>query len=128
MMKKLALTLLLVLPATIFAAATKPDPADFTITVHVISSSSGTGANAIGPYTTQVLEKTIDSQPVELTSYNIGGVLALGDYKARLSTSVHAPKKYTNSYDIYRGYDLLLPDGTTRGYAVTGLSLAPTNP
>jgi hypothetical protein len=126
-MKKLPLALLLLLPASVIAAA-KPNPADFTITVHVISSSSGTGSNTIGPYTTQVLETTIDSQPVELTSYNIGGVLALGDYKARLSTAVHAPKKFTNTYDIYLGYDLLLPDGTTRGYAVTSLSLAHTNP
>jgi hypothetical protein len=127
-MKKLALALLLLLPTTAFAASTKPNPADFTITVHVISSASGTGSNQIGPYTTQVLETTIDSQPVELTSYYIGGVLALGDYKARLSTTVQAPKKYTNTYDIYRGYDLLMPDGTTRSYAVTSLSLAPTNP
>jgi hypothetical protein len=33
-----------------------------------------------------------------------------------------------NAYDIYRGYDLLLPDGTTRTYTVTGLGPVPTNP
>jgi hypothetical protein len=39
------------------------------------------------------------------------GVLALGDYKARIATSVHGPRN-PNTYDIYKGYDLLMPDGT----------------
>jgi len=127
-MKKLAAALMLLLPVALMAAAAKPNPGDFTLTVHVISSGSGAGTSVMGRYTTQVLETTIDSQPVQLTCYNIGGVLALGDYKARLSTAVQAPKKFTNAYDIYRGYDLLLPDGTARTYAVTRLGPAAANP
>jgi hypothetical protein len=75
---------------------------------------------------TQVLETTIDNQPVELTG-NSMGVLALGDYKARISTAVHGPRN-PNSYDIYKGYDLLMPDGTARTYTITRIGPAPANP
>ena len=122
-MKKLALALLLLLSTTAFAAADKPNSADFTAKVHVISSAFvQTGDNLYG----QVLETTIDGQPVQLRGIS-AGVLALGDYPARISPKIHGPKN-PNTYDIYRGYDLLMPDGTTRTYTVTGLGPASTNP
>ncbi len=121
-MKKLALVLLLFLSASAFAATHKPNPADFTVKVHVISSSS---PRALANY--QVLETTVDDQPVELTGFS-QGVLALGDYPARLSKTVRPPSSHPNTYDIYRGYDLLMPDGTTRTYTVTGLGPVVTNP
>jgi hypothetical protein len=42
---------------------------------------------------------------------------------------VHAPSKNPNSYDIYRGYDLLMPDQAVRTCQVTGLGpLSAPNP
>lgn len=126
-MKKLALVLLLLLPATAFAAHPKPNPADFSLKVHVISSAARLFPTDNGSIYTQVLETVIDKQPVELQGYS-QGVLALADYPARLSKKVHAPNSHPNTYDIYRGYDLLMPDGTSRTYTVTRLGPAPTNP
>lgn len=126
-MKKLALAFLLLLPTTLLAASSKPNPADFTITVHVVSSRWDCAAPG---GCSQILEATTDAQPVELThsSNTVGGVLAAGNYPARLSTSVRTPKGDDNAYDIYRAYDLLMPDRTVRTFTVTGLSIAAMNP
>jgi hypothetical protein len=72
-MKKLALMLLLLLPTTAFAASTKPNPADFTLTVHVISSRFNCAGGC-----SQILETTTDTLPVELTRFSntVLGVLA----------------------------------------------------
>jgi hypothetical protein len=121
-MKKLTLAFLLLQTSLLLGASDKPNPADFIVKVHVVSSASL--PYVVGGY--QVLETVIDNQPVELRASN-PGLLALGDYSARVSSSVHGPGK-RNSYDIYRGYDLLMPDGTTRTYAVTRLGPAPSNP
>jgi len=122
-MKTLAVALLLLQPIAVLASADKPNPADFPIKIHVISSSSQALNNV--SYV-QVLETTIDGQPTELTG-NGGGVLAPGDYSARLNPDVQGPGD-AMSYDVYRGYYLLLPDGKTRKYKVTGLGLPSTNP
>ncbi len=126
-MKALAVALLLLLPSAAFAAPTKPNAADFTLKVHVISSASRQQWADGLLWIHQVLETVIDKQPVELQT-DSQGVLALADYPARLSRKVHAPNHHSNTYDIYRGYDLLMPDGTTRTYAVTRIGPAPTNP
>ena len=123
-MKKLALAALLLLPATIFAASTKSNRADFPLTVLVVSSAWRMGYGNTASY--QTLETVIDNQSVELQD-STTGVLALGDYPARISPKIHGPKN-PNTYDIYRGYDLLMPDGTTRTYTVTGLGPVSTNP
>jgi hypothetical protein len=100
---------------------------DFPVAVRVVTSASRVQVLQGTAGTYQVLETVIDGQPVELEAEN-GGVLALGEYKARVSASVRAPNG-PNSYDIYRGYDLLLPDGATRTYRVVRLGPAPgTNP
>jgi hypothetical protein len=125
-MRKLVLALLFLQPAVLLAAD-KPNPADFTVKVHVISSVAQTSGGDTRTYFSQVLETTIDGQAVELTGSS-QGVLALGDYPARVSKKIFVPHN-PNTYDIYRGYDLLLPDGTTRTYTVTRLGPAPaTNP
>jgi hypothetical protein len=97
--------------------------------VHVVSSASLITGNVYF----QVLETVINGQPVELQESSLGvlalshGVLALGDYPARISLSIHGPKN-PNSYDIYKGYDFLMPDGTVRTYAVTRLGPALSHP
>lgn len=112
-MKKMALMFLLLQTTLLLAAAGTPNPADFPVKVHVVF----TRYVATGGY--QQIEALIDGQRVELTGYSLG-VLALGDYKARISTKIHGPKN-PNSYDIYKGYDFLMPDGKVRTYQVTAM-------
>lgn len=120
--------LMLIVPSFAFAAE-QPNPADFPIKIHVVSSRARTVPQDINNgMPVQFLETIIDNQPVELGCYS-QGVLALGDYPARLSTKVHSPAKHPNTYDIYRGYDLLMPDQQIRTCFVTGLGPMPaTNP
>jgi hypothetical protein len=112
-MKKMALMFLLLQTTLLLAAADKPNPADFPVKVHVVFSR----AVLVGGY--QLIEAVIDGQRVELTGYSLG-YLALGDYPARISLKVHGPKN-PNSYDIYKGYDFLMPDGKVRTYHVTAV-------
>jgi hypothetical protein len=131
-MKKFALIFLMLQTGFLLAGTDKPKdkpkPADFTIKVHVTSSGTyefcPTGPGLCAAW--QMLETVIDNQPVELRGVS-GGLLALGDYPARISLSIHGPKN-PNSYDIYRGYDLLMPDGTARTYTVVRLGPAPSHP
>jgi hypothetical protein len=129
-MRKLAFVILLLLiPAITLAAKPKPDPADFPVTVHVISSASRYAEADKIVYYSQVLETTIEGQPIQLQfgSTSGYGVLALGDYKARKSTNVHPPK-WATSADLFESYDLLMPDGNVRTFSVTRLGPASSNP
>jgi len=125
-MKKFALALLLLQTAVVFAATDKPNPADFSVTVHVVSSASLLGGAGTNTFDYQVIEVVIGNETLQLRSGS-EGVLALGDYQARVSTSVHGPK-YPNTYDVYRGYDFLMPDGKVRTYTVTRLGPAILHP
>jgi hypothetical protein len=131
-MKELALALLLLPPTALFAASTKPNPADFPITIHVVYSRSVSSSGG----TQQQIDAVVDGKQVELTANSLG-VLALGDYPARISPSFRAPSFHPNSYDIYQGYDFLMPDAKIRTFALTAIgstdtpaptSSAPTNP
>ena len=124
-MKKIALLFLMLQTSLALAASDKPNPADFTVKVHVISS--GTLWFGASTAYVQVLETVIDNQAVELRATNSDGLLALGDYPARLLAVWQQPK-HPNSYDIYRACDLLMPDGTKRTYVVTRIGPAPANP
>jgi hypothetical protein len=119
---------MLLVPFSGFAAE-QPKPADFPIRIHVVSSRARTTPQIINNgMPVQFLETIIDNQQVELGCYS-QGVLALGDYQARLSTKVHSPAKHPNTYDIFRGYDLLMPDQVVRTCFVSGLGPVPaTNP
>jgi hypothetical protein len=128
-MKKSALLLLLFQTVLVFAAdKVKANPADFPLKLHITSSASRfivyTGAP---PDYFQDLETVINGQPTRLEGLS-NGVLALGDYPARISTKARPPKN-PNTYDIYQGYDFLLPDGNVRTFYVTRIGPAvPTNP
>jgi hypothetical protein len=110
-MNKILLTLLLL--STLPLGAAPPNPADFPITVHVVYSRSPISGGE------QRIDVQIDGQTVELTS-NASGVLKLGDYPARISPKVNAPKNWS-PYDLYKGYDFLMPDGKVRTYYVTAM-------
>jgi hypothetical protein len=128
-MKKVGFVFALLSTTLLWAASDKPNPADFTVKVHVVSSGSKEicGSAGVSCRMFQVLETVIDGQPVQLEGFS-EGVLALGDYPARISAAIHSVSKHPNNYDIYRGYDLLMPDGTTRTYTVTRLGPARSNP
>jgi hypothetical protein len=112
-MKKMALMFLLLQTTLLLAASAAPNPADFPVKVHVVFSRYVTSTAY------QQIEAVIDGQRVELTGLSLG-VLALGDYSARISTKVHGPKN-PNTYDIYKGYDFLMADGKIRTYQVTAM-------
>jgi hypothetical protein len=130
-MRKLVLALMLLQTSCLLAATDKPNPADFPMKIHITSSALRMQyANGL-TYTYQVLQTFLDGQQVELSA-SAGGVLALGDYPARVSTSVHAPKGWS-SYDLVKGYDFLMPDGKIRTFSVSAISeagapAATTNP
>jgi len=105
-MKKLALALLL-LPATAAFAGKKPDPSEYTITIHVIGSANRG--------LVQHLEVVINGQTMELCSVDgiYGGLLALGDYKAKyinMAPKTHAIYDYWNRYEIYFPSDNAIRD------------------
>ena len=114
-MKKLALTLLL-MTTTVAFAAKKVNPAEYTITVHVVGSANRSQI--------QHLEVIIDGQPVELSStIGYGGLLALGDYKAKfidMSPNTHA------TYDYWKRYEIYFPsDGAVRDYDEVAIGTPP---
>jgi hypothetical protein len=113
-MKALALALLLI-PATAFAAK-KPDPAEYTITVHVIGSANRS--------LVQHLEVVINGQTMELSStLGYGGLLALGDYKAKYISM--APKTHA-TYDYWNRYEIYFPsDGAVRDYDEIAIGTPP---
>jgi hypothetical protein len=117
--KKLALFLLLVFPLTQTALRGQKaaqDPGDYPVIVHVAFSRTV----SVQSYPEQQLQVVIDGQQVELSSYAIPGILAPGDYRGRLVVNLHGPKNPT-AYDLFEEYLLLLPDGKTRKFQVTGL-------
>ncbi len=127
-MRSIVLAVLLLTPAAGLAAA-KANPADFPLKLHITASAAKRDfSGGIPGYNFyQVVETSIDGQPVQLSSDNAQGVLALGDYPARIAPKAPTPK-HPNTYDIYRYYELLLPDGTTRTFTVTRLGPAVPNP
>jgi hypothetical protein len=127
-MKKLAFALLLLQPIALFAASGKPNAADFPITIHVVYSRSiSSGGNSC-----QQIEGVVDGKQIELTADDLlpksRGVLALGDYPARISPTYRAQSFHPNTYDIYQGYDLLMPDGKIRSFQLTAVGLSDAPP
>jgi hypothetical protein len=107
-MKTLLCTMLLC--ATAIAAP--PNTPDYNVTVHVIESKTRYYPNPVRGY--QRITVVVDGYKYELEALS-EGVLALGDYKAKLTET---PK---NGYDIYRTYTFLLPDGKTREFNLSGI-------
>jgi hypothetical protein len=99
---------MLLLTSTLAFAATKPNPADYNLTVHVECS--------FGWKVNEVLGVTVNGKQLELTSVEAAPLpLARGDYKARLEE-----KPSGKSYEIDQSYELLFPDGKVREYHVSG--------
>jgi len=101
------ITIAILLFSALAWAAGGLNPAEYTVNVHVSSSS-------MGPHGTQLLGVVIDGKKYELQSEQaIGRLLALGDYKAKLATN------RKTAYESFQVYEFLLPD-KTRQYDVVG--------
>lgn len=112
----LALTLLFSLP--LFAAS---PAADYNLTIHVSETRIGTDCGvAVGNSTcksVQLLSALVDGAKYELESETFfpKGIVALGDYKARLIPGQEKP-----THELNRSYELMFPDGSTRKFRVIG--------
>lgn len=106
------------------AAAPTPNPADYTLTVHVASEELG----ADGPSPAMTLHVVVNGENFELIGNApmanvkvIGalhlGLIPLGDYKAMLTKG-----KYDPAYLRFDSYDLLMPDGKSLTFRVIGQS------
>jgi hypothetical protein len=110
-MKKFVLAVLMLCSALAWAGA-EPNPADYTLNVHV-------GSSRINGRGFVRLKVVIDGKKYELEGQdNESGLLAPGDYKAK---AVVVKVKDAHSYDVYGAYELLFPDKKTRRYGVVGI-------
>jgi hypothetical protein len=115
-MKKVLIALLLLAPALSWAGKPKPNPADYTITVHVQSSFLTKECAGDCPMLPgiQHLIVVIDGKKYELDGApEHPGVLRVGDYKAKL-----LKQDETRSYEFRWTYEFLFPDGKTRDFLV----------
>lgn len=107
-MKKIALAVLLFFSAHAWAGG-DPAPGEYTINIHVSSSSIATGGR-------QDLSVVIDGKKYELLcECATGTILGLGDYKAKLVKDEHK-----TTYDSIRVYEFLFADKKTRRFEVIG--------
>ena len=121
-MKKVALSILLLLSTFSLAA---PNPGEYSINVHVISSQWVVEPMILGgPGAFQKLSVIIDGKKYELEAPTLRGnlqagvvLLALGDYKAKL-----VQDKHKSAYESSQAYEFLFPDNTTRKFTVVGRS------
>jgi len=118
-MKRAALFILLLLGT--FASAA-PNPDEYSIDVHVISSHWLMETSLLGPQPVLRLNVTIDGKKYQLEApaprANLeAGVtlLALGNYKAKLIQDVHK-----TAYESSQAYEFLFPDNKNRKFFVVG--------
>jgi hypothetical protein len=116
LVKKLALAAFLMSP--MLALAETPNPANYTVNVHIQSSRlvvvcpSGTNCGNV-----QYLNTVIGGKKFELERWVDGSVLRVGDYKARLIEG-----KQPRAEEYTRSYEFLFSDGKTGTFAVVGES------
>jgi len=115
-MKRIILAAALMAPA--LALAETPNPADYTVPIHVASSRliiecpSGTNCGNV-----QHLNAVIGGKKFELERWVDGNVLRIGDYKAKLIEG-----KQPRAEEYTRSYEFLFSDGKTGTFAVVGES------
>lgn len=117
-----AVPLGLLFAATTLYAKDKPAPvpaADYTLNLHVSSSERIASCASKPGWPCQHIFATVDGKKYELETLVVPFVFfALGDYPARLISQKPQP----NGYDQNVTYELLLPDGKARQFAVVGVS------
>ncbi|MGA2352244.1 MAG: hypothetical protein ABSF70_17545 [Terracidiphilus sp.] len=131
-MKKVIVAMMILLPALSWAGKEKPkpNPADYTVAVHVQSSNlisicqdswgwgnPGGAGNAAHCVLMQHLNALVNGKKYELIgSEGQESALRIGDYKAKGDDMPY------NGYEYHITFEFLLPDGTTRIYRVIGES------
>lgn len=111
-MKKVALVVLLLFSALAWAGA-EPNPADYTLNVHV-SSARVNGRGLIR------LKVVFDGKKYELEGIDgENSLLVPGDYKAK---TIDLKVKDLHTYDVYGAYEFLFPDKKTRRYGLVGIT------
>jgi hypothetical protein len=108
--KKITVAILLL--ASVFAwAGAEPNPAEYTVNIHVSSSSIADGGRQ---QLSVVIEGKNYALESEISPYLL---LALGDYKAKLVKDEHK-----TTYDSAQIYEFLFADKKTRRFTVIGQS------
>src|ERR1039458_1468044 len=109
-MKKIVLVFLLLF-STFAWAGSEPNPAEYTISVHISSSCMviENGSNA----SQQKLNVVIDGKKYELEGYGGGMLLGLGNYMAKLVKDEHK-----TTYDSLQVYEFLFSDKKVRKFEV----------
>jgi hypothetical protein len=116
-MKKALLTILLLAPVLAWGGNSKPapNPADYTIAVHVQYSSLDKFVTS-SDVTFQRLTVLINGKKYELEDTHWRrDLLRVGEYKGRILKD-----ETDRSYEYQRIYEFLMPDGETRQYGVVG--------
>ncbi len=109
-MKTTVLAILLLISALAWAGG-DPSPVEYTVNIHVSSSSV-----TIASTGRQDLSVVIDGKNYELLCECAPNtLLALGDYKAKLVKDEHK-----TTYDSFQVYEFLFPDKKTRKFDVVG--------
>ena len=120
-MGKVFIALLLLTSAFAWAEKPAPNPADYTVAIHVQSSrvvvdcSDVTSGNSVCGWGQQ-LTVLINGKKYGLDSaamMRTADLLRVGDYKAKI---LNDETKHT--YEYLRTYEILFVDGTTRSYYV----------
>jgi hypothetical protein len=119
-MRKLTIVLLLVFCSAFAHARQKPNPADFTIKVHISATHF-----LVSPSTTYMLyaDAILNGKKLQLAGraaliQNNYLLIAPGDYPVRLIKDVHN----SDGTAIHQEYELLLTDGITWDCVVSGVS------
>jgi len=111
--KKITLNILLMASALAWAGP-DPNPAEYTINIHV--SSSRLVAEGRSNAYLQRLNVVIAGKRYELESgFPVNAMLEIGDYKAKLIRDEHHTK-----YDSLQVYEFLFHDKKTRKFEVVG--------
>lgn len=101
---------------SVFAWAA-PETPEYSMNVHVNTSRMVQEGTSTAHH--QKLSVVIDGKKYELESIaSPNALLALGDYKARIVKDHHN----SSAYDVWRIYELLLPDNKVRQFLVVGES------
>jgi hypothetical protein len=115
MRKTFAAIALMLMGGVAFASKPNvPNPADYTLHVQVVCSFARINAQL----PVQRIGVTIDGVPYELTSYDMPftAILAPGAYPGRLL----AEGQKRADYDLFREYELYLPNQKTRTFYLSG--------
>jgi hypothetical protein len=122
-MKKFLVALLLLVPALTWAEKPAPNPADYTVSVHVQTSRLITQCDMVTGGSNiceqgQQLQVLIDGKRIELEgNFGFGKkapkLLRVGDYKAKV-----VKEDTSLAYEYSRTYEIVFPDGKTAQYLV----------